>query len=88
MAGEILRLKKTMSKQHGLPRPNEPLRADGDMPQPAEASAGQGDLPLDVSVQAHIGRLLKASYDEMLSQPLPDRLVELLEELDKRERNT
>ena len=87
MAGEILKLRKTMSKQHGSSQAKQP-RADGDAREPAEGTGDKGELPLDGSVQAHIGRLLKSSYDEMLNQPLPDRLVELLEELDKRERNT
>ena len=86
MAGEILRLKKTMLKKHVQNGPKDSSRADGALPM--ESIADRAEMPLDRSVQAHIGRLLKASYDEMLSQPLPDRLVELLEELDKRERNT
>lgn len=37
---------------------------------------------LDRQVQAHIGRKLKAVYDEVAGEPLPDKLVELLAKLD------
>lgn len=38
--------------------------------------------PLDRKVQAHIGRKLKAMYEEVAAEPLPDRLKELLLRLD------
>jgi hypothetical protein len=31
----------------------------------------------------HIGRKLKAMFDEVVTQPVPDRLRKLLEDLDK-----
>jgi hypothetical protein len=51
-----------------------------DASQPARATKSKG-TPLDRHVQAHIGRKLKAMYDEVASEPLPDRLVELLSRL-------
>ena len=32
--------------------------------------------------QDHIGRQLRAIYDDLLSQPVPDRFLELLQQLD------
>jgi anti-sigma factor NepR-like protein len=43
------------------------------------------DTQLDPDVQAHIGRQLRAGYVGILNQPVPDRFLELLAELDKRE---
>jgi hypothetical protein len=40
---------------------------------------------LDTDVQAHIGRQLRAGYVDILNQPVPDRFLELLAELDSRE---
>lgn len=40
---------------------------------------------LDTDVQAHIGRQLRAGYVDILNQPVPDRFLELLAELDRRE---
>jgi hypothetical protein len=39
---------------------------------------------LDRQVQAHIGRKLKAVYDEVASEPVPTRLMELLQQLEGR----
>ncbi len=38
--------------------------------------------PLPTDVQARIGEKLKAMYDEVVSQPVPDRFKELLSILD------
>jgi hypothetical protein len=39
---------------------------------------------LDRQVQAHIGRKLKAVYDEVASEPLPTSLMDLLQQLENR----
>jgi len=39
-------------------------------------------LPFESEVQGHIGRQLRAVYDEVLHQPIPDRFLELLSRLD------
>lgn len=40
---------------------------------------------LDTDVQSHIGRQLRAGYVDILNQPVPDRFLELLAELDRRQ---
>jgi len=37
-------------------------------------------------IQAHLGQKLKASYNELVRQPVPDKFRQLLEELERRER--
>lgn len=44
-----------------------------------------GAMQLDTDVQAHIGRQLRAGYTDILNQPVPDRFLELLAELDQRQ---
>jgi hypothetical protein len=39
---------------------------------------------LDPTLQAHIGRQLRALYDEIVQQPIPDRFIQLLEELERK----
>ena len=41
---------------------------------------------LDPNIQAHIGRKLRAVYDEVAEAPIPDRIVELLAKLEERQR--
>jgi hypothetical protein len=40
---------------------------------------------LQPQVQDHIGRQLRAMYDTVLNQPVPDRFRELMDRLDERE---
>jgi hypothetical protein len=44
----------------------------------------QGDrpAPIEVGVQAHIGNLLRAMYDSALKEPVPDRFLDLLRQMD------
>lgn len=39
---------------------------------------------LDRAIQERIGDHLRAMYDNLMQQPVPDRLVELLNRLEKR----
>jgi hypothetical protein len=41
---------------------------------------------LDHTIQAHIGRKLRAVYDEVAAAPVPDRIVELLAKLEESQR--
>jgi hypothetical protein len=48
---------------------------------PEESPKAHG-AEIDSELQAHIGRHLKASYDDILGQDVPDRFRDLLEQLD------
>jgi hypothetical protein len=39
---------------------------------------------LDAEVQAHIGRQLRAVYDDVANEPIPDKFLALLRELDQK----
>jgi hypothetical protein len=47
---------------------------------PAAPTQGQS---LEPDVQAHLGRQLRAVYDDMASQPVPDRFIQLLDALER-----
>jgi hypothetical protein len=42
-----------------------------------------GLATLGPDLQAHIGRQLRSLYDEVLKEPVPDRLRDLLQKLDQ-----
>jgi hypothetical protein len=58
------------------------------MTQATEAPTRQGtslstEEGLSPNLQAHIGRHLRAVFDEVAREPIPDRLLQLLKELDR-----
>ncbi len=63
-------------------------RADSRMTHRSDVSTGaDGQAPLnpfDTDIQSHIGRQLRALYDSVVSQPVPDRFHELLSQLEAR----
>ena len=61
----------------------KPVKPGPTMNLPNAHSDSSGTLDRDV--QDVIGKQLRAMYDDLASQTLPDRLTELLEKLDKRE---
>jgi hypothetical protein len=42
---------------------------------------------IEKGARNHLGGQLKASYDELVRQPVPDRFRQLLEELERREKS-
>ena len=69
---------------------------EDDEESPAERAAPAKVLPLrssgavhpglDRSIQGHIGAKLRAMYDDLAQQPVPDRFADLLASLQKRGR--
>ncbi len=52
-------------------------------PTQTQATAGEKEPSLGRDVQSKIGQQLRAMYDNVVSQGIPDRFVELLNRLDK-----
>ncbi|MFO1148392.1 MAG: NepR family anti-sigma factor [Alsobacter sp.] len=66
------------------PSHSSPVIAEGGAATPIEgAQDGAQVLPFESMVQGHIGRQLRALYDDVLSQPIPDRFLDLLRRLDE-----
>jgi Anti-sigma factor NepR len=61
---------------------NDP--ANGDNPDAGEIASGVV-AELDPKIQEALGRALKAHYDDLVSAPIPDRLLALLAELEAKE---
>lgn len=62
------------------------FRAKGAVQQAADDSlvpqVSQGNI--DTQLQEHIGRQLQALYDEVLQEPVPDRFLKLLTDLENK----
>ncbi len=43
--------------------------------------------PMPQKLQSHIGRHLQAMYDEVAQEPVPERLLNLLQELERKEKD-
>ncbi|KMO13913.1 NepR family anti-sigma factor [Methylobacterium platani] len=52
-------------------------------PQGEGEAAGPDQPALDRNVQGRIGSHLRAMYDELMQQPIPDRFIDLLAELER-----
>jgi hypothetical protein len=51
-----------------------------------DASRSEGETPeptLDRAIQARIGDHLRAMYDDLMQQPVPDRFADLLGQLER-----
>ncbi|MGB2933077.1 MAG: NepR family anti-sigma factor [Methyloceanibacter sp.] len=58
------------------------------MTQPTSGTEHEGLQPaadegLSPDLQAHIGRHLRAVFDEVANEPIPDRLLRLLKDLER-----
>ena len=49
---------------------------------PGASGSPDGDRPGTTDVQAYIGRQLRAVYDDVVKQPIPDRFLALMEQLE------
>lgn len=54
-----------------------------DGPGPAQAKAGKSKKTTDQTVTEAIGRQLKSAYDEVLTEPVPQELSDLVARLAK-----
>ncbi|MEZ5873989.1 MAG: NepR family anti-sigma factor [Hyphomicrobiales bacterium] len=54
--------------------------ADQSAEAPTRQTSGSGMSP---TLQAHIGRHVRAVFDEVAEEPIPDHLLRLLKDLDK-----
>lgn len=49
----------------------------------SEKTGKKSPPALDPLVQSHIGRRLRSMFDEVASQPVPDRFLNLLDQLER-----
>jgi hypothetical protein len=52
----------------------------------AEPGQVEDDSQIDEHIQRRLGAKLRAYYDELLNEPIPEKFIELLVKLDEKER--
>ena len=67
-----------MGKSSKQRPPKPPIASDG-----GDGPEAPGGAPFPV--HEHVGRHLKALFDDVTSQPIPDKFVKLLEELERKQ---
>jgi hypothetical protein len=68
-------------------RPGRPDPATGNEPSAAPQKGSPPSSPArgaPTDIQAYIGTRLREVYDDVASQPIPDRFIELMRELDRK----
>ncbi len=64
------------------PMPPVPDKTGSDDVRPSGATDDAG-RPAAMDVQAYIGRQLRAVYDDVVKQPIPDRFLALMKQLEE-----
>ena len=83
-----LKPREGLLPQPPAPMPAEALDSADPDPEahPVEPSTDPGaDATLDPKLQDQIGRQLRAAFEEVVNQPVPDRFRQLLEELERKQ---
>jgi hypothetical protein len=62
-----------------------PPRQPADEAAPSHGGRGGGDGKPPFPVHEHVGRRLKEMFDEVTTQPIPDKFLKLLQELEHRQ---
>jgi len=61
------------------------MKTDSTLEDQGEVFLPAATVALGPELQAHIGRQLRAVYDEVAQQPVPDRFLQLLDELERKQ---
>jgi MoxR-like ATPase len=65
--------------------PGGPREGDAPKPQVDESAPGVPEIPLSEAAQETIGRSLRAYYEDIAKEPIPDRFLALLAQLEAQE---
>ena len=49
----------------------------------SQGSSGRDRTPIDPRIQVEIGKHLRAVYDDVINEPVPDKFMELLQKLEQ-----
>lgn len=76
----------SQSAQRGQKSTQTPAAKPSPAGRSAAPSSGIVTPVLPSDIQQHLGNLLRASYNDVLTAPIPDRFLQLLEQLEDREK--
>jgi hypothetical protein len=76
-----------MSGDRGTDKPSleDTMNTNSKLEDAGEVFLPPATVALGPELQAHIGRQLRAVYDEIAQQPVPDRFLQLLDELERKQ---
>jgi Anti-sigma factor NepR len=74
---------KSKRREEGVVEDGVDMEKTHMMPQDSEGVLGEG---IDAKLQAKLGQTLKAMFDEVARAPVPDKFLDLLKQLDSREK--
>lgn len=69
----------------GKPPLEDAMKTNATLEEPNAVLLPSPGAALGPELQAHIGRQLRAVYDEVAQQPVPDRFLKLLDELERKQ---
>lgn len=72
---------KGRRRQGELPQAGKDMSQSIDVAMSSPGTMAEGH---EADLQSHIGRQLRAMYDTVVKQPIPDRFLELLSKLDEK----
>lgn len=75
----------TGERDAGMPPLEDAMKTDATLEEPIAVLLPSAGVALGPELQAHIGRQLRAVYDEVAQQPVPDRFLKLLDELERKQ---
>ena len=60
-----------------------PKTKDDRMRSDSQEDAQRGGAPMDARIQNEIGKHLRAIYDDVINEPVPNKFMELLQKLEQ-----
>lgn len=87
-SGEMEKTADFQTKSQDLKPPQREASQSNHSEMPSPSASELDSTGLDDRVQAHLGRLLRARYQELLDAPIPDKLRLQLDALSKREQKS
>jgi hypothetical protein len=71
-----------MAKSDGPPR-GKTKNEGKKMRTASQGPSGRVQAPIDPRIQVEIGKHLRAVYDDVINEPVPDKFMELLQKLEQ-----
>jgi hypothetical protein len=81
--GETARKRTSVNEKNDPKRPKSKTNARTRAEEPSQAKRPRDQQGLSPSLQDHIGRQLRAMFDDVAQEPVPDRFLQLLKDLEQ-----
>ena len=72
-----------MNEKNDLKRPKSKAKTRTQAEESSQGKRPSGQQGLSPALQDHIGRQLRAMFDDVAQEPVPDRFLQLLKDLEQ-----